>query len=184
MAHQNKHLRKTLFFIMKHSTGEVKPLYGGKEETMKRKFLALVICVAMMLTLVPQAIFAVEKDADSTVSTEVAAPLVNEDGYGSAIEPKSSRWYPQIVVEKEDEPFTKYSADKKRKVKGTYTLKALYHVYRDGSGKKIHQHDTYYYTWTGYQKKGDAWVKVPGYIDVKETIRDRGPVAFLFSFLI
>lgn len=55
--------------------------YGGKEETMKKKFLSLVVCIAMILTLIPQTIFAAD-EAERLDQGEVRnSAYVTEENY-------------------------------------------------------------------------------------------------------
>ncbi len=159
---------------------------------MKKKFLALVVCIAMMLTLIPQAIFAAGKEEDSNAAT-VVPPTVNEEGGNGTVEPRSPRWHPEDVVEKEHVPFTFYNTDSSatatKMVMGHYKKVAHYSVYNDGSGRRVHKYDTYYYTWTGYYRyhttgTASSWIQDPEYVNVSDVYQDRGPVARLFGYLM
>lgn len=159
---------------------------------MKKKFSSLVLCIAMMLTLVPQVIFAAG-DEETSNATIVAPLTVNEEGGNGTVEPRSSRWHPEDVVEKENVPFTFYNTNKSatatKMVMGHYKKVAHYSVYNDGSGKRVHKYDTYYYTWTGYYRyhttgTASSWIQDSKYTNVSEIYQDRGPVATLFGYLI
>ena len=148
---------------------------------------------SMLLTL--SLVFGLSASAFATEGTEftdvklaekIAAGISSEDI--PTIEP-NSRWYTKEIKEIDDKPFTEYSADKKRMVSGKYDMVATYRYYRDGSGKRQHVKDTYYYTWTGYYRKhttGTAsnWIVHPDYVNVEEKVVDRGPANYLFGFLL
>ncbi len=137
--------RKTLTTIMGHRAAKVKPQKWRKGNKMKR-FISILLVLAMVLGM-STSVFAAN-------SALIESQPVNEKAANgeSSIEPYSSRWYREDVVEKEKEPFTFYSSDKKKMVTGTYKKVATYYVYRDGSGKRQHKFDTYTYTWTGYYR--------------------------------
>lgn len=116
---------------------------------------------------------------------ETITEIITDQDDGTVL---SSRWYITNVVEVENEPFTCYSSDMKKMVRGTYKKVATYRVYRDGSGRKYHVKDTYHYTWTGYYRVhttgvSSNWITDTNYVNVKETYIDRGPVASLFGYL-
>lgn len=146
---------------------------------MKRNLVCMLLVTIMVVA--PTAVFASENNY-----VMVSENMNNVIEYSEKDIVNSSRWYVQNVSVYKDKPFTEYDKPNDPKnstkmVSGTESKTAVYHVYRDGSGRKNHQYDIYTIKWTGYQKtRTGNWVAVPGYIDREERVIDRGPLQSFF----